>query len=299
MTLRGAYCALAIGALLAAGACSGIIGDPPGTDPTADPAGRTNTADDQVVKSHEGKLSTNGLVLDEGALAALSPAPLGDQWTGQNAIALSPTSPMAALAATPEGRELLRYVALCALDPEVTLVIDQTSPPLRFAGLYALAPAWADSPLDDAGQRWVSACLLAHANATGDAVWVSLRGAHPGLSWDEAIRTDFPVQEAAYYGNLFAASPALFACLGQSLFNGQWATQDSYLNGRLCGVQESSCGLSQTGPCASLAGTIGGVPTGACEIAAGDGGGFGNCHTARAGIASPVLSEVVTVYLEK
>lgn len=291
--------AIALGAVLVSAACTGAIGEAPAVDPAAeadDTAGRINNSDDRLRHNNAGKLSTNGLVLDAATRASLSPAVLGGTWLSPTAITLSPDSPMAALATTDAGREMLRYLALCALASDVSLVLPGPEGQ-RLPGLYALAPAWADAPLDPGEQRWVSACLLAHANATGDAVWISLRGLHPGLAWDDAIAADFPIQEAAFYGNLFAAEPALYACIGRSLFNGSWATQGSYLHGRVCGVQPESCGLSQTGSCAPLTGDISGSYTAVCDIPAGETGGFGDCHTERPARTSPAFAEVITVYL--
>jgi hypothetical protein len=243
-----------------------------------------------------GKISTNGLVLDEHALAALDPAPLGDGWLAPTEIALSPDH--ARLASTPEGRELLQYVATCALPAGETLIVESPGGGAvhEMPGLAGLAPEWAGERCDGTCQRWISACLLAHANGQDEPVEISLRAEHPALGWSEAIAAEYDVEEAAYYGNLFAARAEKYACIGRGLFDGTWAGQTSYLEGRVCGVN-GSCGLEQTGTCHSITGEL--IDTATCERGGRDGEVYGDCHTEARNQASPRFAEVVTVYLAR
>jgi len=236
-------------------------------------------AGDREPDREPGQVPTNGLQLDAAILARIEPAPLSDGWAEE-------------LAATAGGAGLLHYVAICALGPDQDL--------LGEPGYYGLAREWVTEPCTGACRHWVSACLLAHANAFGTSVVISPRGAHPGLASPDP---DFTIQEAAFYGDVFTGDERtleMYACAGRGLTDAE-----HYLEGRICGVS-SYCGLVQTGLCGSLVpATIAGagdVDLGAaCEVDAGRSGTYADCHTGdhfeRAPRRSPLVSEVVTVYL--
>ncbi len=230
-----------------------------------------------------GQIPTNGLRLDTAILAQLSPAPLSNDWAAR-------------LQATPEGRGLFEYAIVCAV--EAGDEVDGAP------GYYGLAPEWAHEPCDQGCRRWVSACILAHANAFGVPVPISVRGDHPGLA---SIDPAFSHQEAAFYGDLFtgtAQTLEMFACAGRGLTGGRTAQeQDYYLRGRICGVSHL-CGLVNAGFCGEIvdlpvATDLPGVS--ACEVDAGEGGAYADCHegayTELPPRTSPVVREAVTVYL--
>jgi hypothetical protein len=280
-------------------ACAGdiegrIAGDPdgPGSEP---PRGGD---------SAEGKLSTNGLALDLDALAQLGPLPLGS-WESTRAVASSPS--LAALLAGPSGLEQVAYLALCALDRGTELVVDAAGDEVSFPGLYGLAPEWVSQECGLSCQRWVSACLVAHANAFGYRVPISLRGKHPGLVWDEAIEADYPLQEGAFYGNLFdAEEPVAYACAGRALidfdddFGGDWTFADGadrYLTQRICSTGQP-CGLENTGLC-HLPSEVANELASACATDAGEASYYGGCRKTAAGPVhgASTVDEVITTYL--
>jgi hypothetical protein len=235
-----------------------------------------------------GKLSSNGLVLQAGELRQLSAAPLEG----------SPAA--AALAATDDGLELLRYVATCALDDGDALEVGGDTLP----GTLGLAPGWLHGTCDGSCQRWVSACLLAHANATGVHVPIWLRADHPALGASGDSPGGFTYQEGAFYGNVFAdAGPQMFACAGRGLLamgEGETIQQiddvDAYFHHRLCTL-EGECGVTSTGVCQAVPG---GAPT--CDDDAGAYGAYRSCHTGNfqrdEQPGTPAYDEVITVYLE-
>lgn len=245
-------CALAA----AAGCVVGELGEP-GSGAEIEPGPGPGASD----------IPTNGLDLTAAPLEALSAEPL-PAWIEDAAAA--------------GGEELLAYVATCALAEGESIVAGG----LEHFGYYGLAPEWADSECGEDCRGWVSACLLAHANALDTPVQIAAVGAHPGLL--EARPDGFTVQEAAFYGDVFAAEPSLFACAGSSVLAG--GDQESYLAGRICGL--GSCGLLNTGICALPATDNVGA---ACEIDAGDSGGFDRCR--KADPTEPVATRVITVYL--
>ena len=120
-----------------------------------------------------------------------------------------------ALIATPEARERLKYLATCALAPDTVLVGQHDGAELRFPGALALAPDWANRALTETERRWVSACILAHTNAFGANVLVSMR-ADPaptaGLETTPEERASHTIYEAGYFGDIFADPPRAYAC---------------------------------------------------------------------------------------
>lgn len=247
----------------------------------------------------DGKLSSNGLVLDTGALGLLEPSALG-HWESDT-VAVADSGSLDPLASHPQGAHHLEYLALCALADGTELVAGGA----RYPGLYGLAPAWVEAGCDPSCQRWVSACVLAHANAFGTPVTLSLRGAHEALGWDEEIAAEFTVQEAAFYGNVFevqagTVDPAapLYACTGRALL--AWDEDPShqesdldYLQERICGTGD--CGLHHTGPCVY-------PPVHSESTCSGDAGWDGfyqDCEGTDYDdpLATPVYPEVITTYL--
>jgi len=231
---------------------------------------------------------TNGLVIDANLAARLPATALGTR-AADGTVALA-ADPAAALAA-PAGHQLLKYVAICALPADEELAAGGD----RFPGYYGLAPEWATGACGESCQRWVSACLLAHANADGHSFPISLRGEHPALRVEPATAAAFTYQEAAYYGNVFQRQ--LYACAADGATHASASDAERFLNGRICGQLYGDCGLISTGFCAWSAPDLS-----ACERPAPAGGSYADCHTG--GLAediprtSPVVREVITVYLQ-
>ena len=284
------------GALLLSGCAVEIPGTGVGGD--GDGSGATGGAGSSSGPT-EGKLSLNGLALDASALATLDPTPLG-RWQSETE-AVADSGSLDGLLAHPAGAEHLEYLALCALDEGTTLAAGGRS----FPGLYGLGTGWVAAGCDESCQRWISACVLAHANGYGLAVTISLRGGHPGLRWDESIAAEFDLQEAAFYGNVFEvsgdiASPdqPLYACAGRALiaFDDDPAHEESsldYLQKRICGAGD--CGLTHTGPCVYPPFMSESV----CGEDAGWDGYYANCEGENRAdpTALPVYPEVITTYL--
>ena len=72
--------------------------------------------------------------------------------------------------------------------------------------------------------------MFAHINQTGMHIPLWLDASHENLGW--GISDEYPRQEGAYFGNLFAAEPVAYACKGTD------ADVDP-IAGRLCIGQES------------------------------------------------------------
>ena len=217
------------------------------------------------------------------------------------------------LVETDGGREYLSYLIRCALPAGLDLVVlasDGVTESYRFARLIGLAPDWETRALTLGEQRWLSACMLAHVNAFGVSVPISLRGPHPALqSINNDEKQDFPVKEAAFYGNLFEdvdgdglADPFMYACHGKA--KPKYADSE-YLQRRICAdADPDSNGLTQcdfvaVGDC----GTDSGAAEWACEMTGNNKTGYQSCWSQVRTSATSWPStaeqheEVITVFL--
>jgi hypothetical protein len=100
---------------------------------------------------------------------------------------------------------------------------------------------------DEECQRWVSACMLARTNAYGVSVPLSIRSrSHDVLRPVDALEDEaYRFQEGAFWGNLFAESPQMYACYGP----GQNPIQET---ARKCTRAGADCPMTIVGPCASV-----------------------------------------------
>jgi hypothetical protein len=156
--------------------------------------------------------------------------------------------PDGSLLADAAGLELAGYLVECAL-PEgqaLTKLREADGQVLVLHGSLGLAPQWQDGACDESCQQWVSACMLARTNVSGESIGLWLAAEHPaiGLGHDGA----HPLHEATFYGNLFQDPPARYLCRGIE------AHEDSdlgeYLQARTCGgLDPAVCGFTQWGGC--------------------------------------------------
>jgi hypothetical protein len=154
-----------------------------------------------------------------------------------------------------EGRSLLAYVITCAFDWEAKVTVSMGGKTSLFEGGIGLAPAWAERAITRSEERWMTACLLAHANALGRKVPLSLRGSHPALATTTDEELEFTVEEGAYYGNLFdreSVKPEVLACAGTSSEDPCASVERKWLVDRVCAdgnASESACGFFVVGTC--------------------------------------------------
>lgn len=141
--------------------------------------------------------------------------------------------------------ELAEYLVECALAEGQSI-----SKPIGggeeivLEGLVGLAPEWKDNPCDQDCQEWVSACLMARTNVSGEQVDLWLRAAHPAIG--EQTNLLYPHYEASFFGNLFEGPEAAHYCEGT--ITGPLLAQ---LEGRTCaGLTEQECGFTKYTGCA-------------------------------------------------
>ena len=146
----------------------------------------------------------------------------------------------------PDRLDTAKYVVECALTEDVTLVklVDGVS--TDFHGALGLAPEWEDGTCDEDCQEWVTACLLARTNVSGQTVALWLKGDHPELGTGTNLA--YPIYEASFFGNLFANQASQHVCPG--LLVGPLLAQ---LQGRTCSaVLGEYCDMTSYSACTTL-----------------------------------------------
>ncbi len=162
------------------------------------------------------------------------------------------------LAKDPTGLKVLDYSLRCALKSTQTVKVKNGAgaivslPTKRGIGL---APEWLYRGLDRFEQEWLMGCLLAHINAAGAAVPISLRGGHGALALSTGEAAAFPYLEGAFYGSFgdllnpdLAFRTRQYACYGPALVAKCGAAAPTVLWKRLC--TRGDCNdLTVVGPC--------------------------------------------------
>jgi len=178
--------------------------------------------------------------------------------TGASAQQATPTRTVALadgrMASTADSRQALKYLASCALDAGTTLMAEHGGEHFTFPGGIGLAPDWHARPMTDVEKRWVSACLLARTNRFGIRVEISLRSSFPsiapGLQLAPNEAAAFPLEDAGFFGNLFAAQRVAFVC-GPAHTQAQRASLVA--QHRVCALPEAdgitTCGMVHVGAC--------------------------------------------------
>ena len=208
---------------------------------------------DPVHTTQQKQLSNNQLIAEDvfDNLTALRQA-------GEQALA----SGIAAMAATESGRNLARYAVICALDPDDSVSVDHDGMVYEFHGRLGLAPGWRQQALDGDARQRLSGCILAHVNAFGVEVPISVRlGNNSDTEQGEVPR--YKRHEGAFYGDLFAPTPTVYACIGEPVsdLDVPYGTHDLTLGDRLlrrctdealAGSGQTMCGFTFAGACSDV-----------------------------------------------
>jgi len=102
----------------------------------------------------------------------------------------------------------------CALPAGHTITKkDKTGASYSFTGQIGLTPQWETGKCDQTCQEYISACVLAHVNTSGQHIALWLDGDAPALGWGTS--TDYPFQEGSFFGNIFTSPPQAYFCDGK------------------------------------------------------------------------------------
>lgn len=154
-------------------------------------------------------------------------------------------------------RGTAEYLVECALPLGESITKTVNGQTLVFEGLLGLAPEWANDECDEDCQQWVTACLLARTNASGQSVTIWIQADHPAIGYGTPGGL---VHEASWYGNLFTGDDDQYLCKGDP-GSGALAKHE----GRTCSTG-NNCGFTKFKKCkkqnrCTMAGPDGDVPT--------------------------------------
>lgn len=235
------------------------------------------------------RLTMNHLNASSLGVTQLSTAALSSNGT---------TFAQSSLLSTKSRRDVLTYLVRCALPDGMKISGSSGGKSYAFSGLIGLAPEWLGAPLTTSGRHWVSACMLAHVNGYNKQVPISLRGAHAALATSAAEVVAYPVEEMAFYGDIFGANDVMFACAGKGPQAAYAADPDDDLGARRSCDEDEGCLVNVPGPCQDI--MLSGAD--ACE-----GGGAGLPSSCHGSLKSSNLGwpagdtaypEVITVYMK-
>jgi hypothetical protein len=229
----------------------------------------------QAVRSAN-RLSANRLSANRLSANRLSANRLSANRLSANRLAVN-LEAAGILLSTEDGRELFSFIVSCALPNGISLDATIGGTTFEFFGEIGLVPDWLFHSLDAEGRGWISACLFAHVTVVDVATTISLRGPHRGLAVSDDERSRFPVEEGAFYGNLFTPLDRpidWIACRGEGQESGEFGG----LINRDCTEPDpahpglTKCGFNFAGDC----GTFSAEPT--CEQFSDQGQFYRRCH---------------------
>lgn len=162
--------------------------------------------------------------------------------------------------------ELARSLVDCALDHTDEIVVSTGGHTYHLKGRLNLAPGWSSDPLTQADRKLVSACVMAHVNYYSGQLDINVvmdaRGPDRRADGDAGIR--FSSYEGTFYGDLFADSPTMYACTGDTApdFSVAFPDHDPTVGDRLLrrctddnGSGITMCGFTYTGSCQTVCDT--------------------------------------------
>jgi hypothetical protein len=133
-------------------------------------------------QANNGLGSVNGLNLASG---------LNGDGLGSNAGLMTSSS----------GRQVVQYLAKCALAPGDSLTkTDQNGASYTFQGSIGLAPQWKDQYCNQACAEMMSACMMAHINSSGVHIPLWMDSPDSTVGWGRSPW--FPTREGTFFGQL-------------------------------------------------------------------------------------------------
>jgi len=202
MLNRTCLCLMAGLTIVFTTACTGVV------EPEAERLGDAQSAAISLNAISLNSLSLDAIGLDAINTSALDPSTLGPGALG----AIHDPGATGTFA-----RQLIKYAVSCAFDPTQSFSFSWTDGAgvahgESYPGQLGLATSWASQALGLSSQKWISACLAARTNYHGVTVSISLRGHDGPLATGASEAAAYTWEEGAFWGNLFAPTPALYAC---------------------------------------------------------------------------------------
>lgn len=210
--------------------------------------------DEPIGDAEEPILGANALAANALAANALAANALAANALAANSLtyaSLATTSQDRLRDPGPDGvlaRAFLKYAVLCAFTPSQHFTFSWTDADSvlhseDFAGEVGLAPEWRTGSMDTASQEWVSACLASRTNYYGVSVVISMRGSKNELSTTLGEQLNYLRREGAFWGNLFAPTPAAYACYYEPNVDHSRYKMRDCATGHVNGSNIDSCGV--------------------------------------------------------
>jgi len=171
--------------------------------------------DGQTATDPEQLLSDNGMKTINGMKVHNGLASLGNGLNLASGLrTASGLSSGTGLMSSADGRITVSYLVRCALPAGRTITkSDQYGKSYTYAGQIGVAPEWETSTCTGTCERWVSACMLAPVNTTGDHYPLWLVAQNPSIGW--GLDSAFPFQEGSFFGDIFTSPPYAYYCGGR------------------------------------------------------------------------------------
>lgn len=231
--------------------------------------GEVGVADQSQSIINENAMSSNALSSNALSSNALSSNALSSNAMTAGALTVNRfllnTEASLEMELTEDGRQLLRYMAKCALEEGENLVFKVDEVVYEYPGYLGIAPDWKYQALSLSERHAVSACLLAHVNHFGVSVIISVR--RHGLddvTDEELIR--FPQYEGTFYGDIFSLAQPMYACMGDPApdFSVEYPNHDTSHGDRLLrrctdlssdSASQTECDFMYVGSCSDVCDT--------------------------------------------
>ena len=178
---------------------------------------------------------------------------------------------VAALTQFPDGEQLLRYSVKCGFEEGQEFASQNWSEPAP--GVLGLFGQWESQGLSgDEIELWYG-CMLAHVNALGKSVPISILGRQPTI---ESPDKGYDVREAAFYGGFADAGAEgtveeMNACFSDEVLDacGTTAAAVAFMNDRYCGQLTNpypgGCPMTIVGVCSSVCSDDDGISLADCQ----------------------------------
>ncbi len=197
-------------------------------------------------KTINGLRTFNGFRTYNGLEVDCTGKTLGTSCTGSPDGLLSATK---GLMKTADGVTTASYLMRCALAGGDSIKVKSyTGALVTLSGEIGLAPSWKDGQCDKTCQERVSACLMAFTN--GDGLHVDIEMSAPFITGGNGHSTAYPYVEAAFFGNVFLATPQAYYCTGHDYV--QFGNEVTLLETRACkgyNQRDGSCPYRNVGYC--------------------------------------------------
>jgi hypothetical protein len=159
-----------------------------------------------------GLASLNGLVSINGLSSTNGLSSINGLSSTNGLASINGLSSTNGLITTSAGRSTIAYLVKCAVPAGHNIVKNYNGTNYTFGGGLGLAPSWEFGAANQDELHWVSSCLMAHVNTTGQPIAVWLDGQAP-VGWGRS--PSYPVQEGTFIGNLFTSPPIARYCGGR------------------------------------------------------------------------------------